>query len=347
MTQATTEQQEQAAQQHAEETSLALADDTPTENLPAISSDASLMMDPRVFEHMQRVCKVYSASDVVPQQFRGNLPNCMIAYELAHRLQVNVFMLMQSMYVVSGKPGMEAKLAIALVNERGPFRGTIQYEIERDDKGGPVACTAYATLKSTGERCETTVTWDVVKKEGWDKKSGSKWQTMPEQMFKYRAAAWLARTYCPEVLMGMHLTDELEDSYGDTRYVDSTSAAPPAPGRHKLGAQPEAQQAEPTDDPRPTQEEAPQEPPAEPEADASAEAEVPTDEDADAASKIDQIIQVQAEVKGVQSDKAEAALEQHCKQHFKAALRELSDEQLAELEKQAKANQVIQPRKNA
>ncbi|HCD31632.1 MAG TPA: hypothetical protein DER01_04445 [Phycisphaerales bacterium] len=190
--------------------------------LSVVHSDASLMMDPRVFEHMQRVCKVYANSDVVPKQFAGNLANCMIAYELAYRMRVNVFMLMQSMYVVSGKPGLEAKMAIALVNQRGPFRGPIQFQVDRDNSGNPVSCTAYAVHKS-GERCETTVTWDVVIKEGWDKKPGSKWKTMPEQMFKYRSAAWLARTYCPEVLMGMHTDDELEDTYGDTRYIPSTT----------------------------------------------------------------------------------------------------------------------------
>jgi hypothetical protein len=184
---------------------------------------------------------VYAASDVVPQQFRGNIANCMIAYELAYRMQVNVFMLMQSMYVVSGKPGLEAKMAIALVNARGPFRGTIQFKLEHDSSGAPVACTAYATLKQTGDRVETTVTWDVVEKEGWDKKSGSKWKTMPEQMFKYRAASWLARTYCPEVLMGMHTTDELEDTYSGTRFVESTSTRGAADElNERLNAQPDA-----------------------------------------------------------------------------------------------------------
>lgn len=195
---------------------------------PALSSDASMMMHPATFEHMQRVCKMYAQSSVVPQQFQGNLPNCMIAFELANRMNVNVFMLMQSMYVVQGKPGLEGKLAIALVNERGPFRGTIQYTFERDDKGSPVACTAYAIHKQSGERCEVRIDWHTVEKEGWLNKSGSKWKTMPEQMFRYRTASWLARTYCPEVLMGMHTTDELEDTYGNTRFVDSSSPARPS-----------------------------------------------------------------------------------------------------------------------
>lgn len=237
----------QAATQHEQQTHEPTGTVEEVTNLPSlpmqhddtqmvVNSDASLMMNPQVFEHMQRVCKVYANSNVVPQQFQGNLANCMIAYELAYRMQVNVFMLMQSMYVVSGKPGLEAKLAIALVNTRGPFRGTIQFQVERDQKGFPVACTAYAVLKSTGDRCETRVTWDVVEREGWNKKSGSKWQTMPEQMFKYRSAAWLARTYCPEVLMGMHTVDELEDTYNNTRYIQSTARQTFDPSASKSSA---------------------------------------------------------------------------------------------------------------
>lgn len=195
-----------------------LAEDHPL----AFSSEASLMLNTAIFDHMQRVCKVYAASDVVPKQFQGNIANCMIAFELAHRMKTNAFMLMQSMYVVAGKPGLEAKLVIALVNMRGPFRGPIQYKFDRDPKGLSMACTAFATHKASGERCEVTVTWDIVEKEGWAKKPGSKWQTMRDQMFMYRAAAWLARAYCPEVIMGMHTSDELEDTYGSTRYVEST-----------------------------------------------------------------------------------------------------------------------------
>ena len=45
-------------------------------------------------------------------------------------------------------------------------------------------------------------------------KNGSKWKTMPEQMLKYRAAAFFARTECPEVLMGFQTAEETEDVYG-------------------------------------------------------------------------------------------------------------------------------------
>lgn len=183
---------------------------------------ASLMLDPRAFEHMQRVAKVFAASKMVPQQYQGNVADCVIALELAHRLGVSVYMLMQASYVVHGRPGLEAKLAIALCNQRGPFKGPIQYAYTKDNKDQIVACTAHARHKN-GENVEATITAQMVKAEGWDSKPGSKWKTIPEQMYAYRAAVFLIRRVCPEVIMGMQTVDELEDTYGTTRYVESES----------------------------------------------------------------------------------------------------------------------------
>ena len=53
---------------------------------------------------------------------------------------------------------------------------------------------------------------EMADKEGWTKKSGSKWLTMPDQMLIYRAAAFWSRAYAPEISMGFHTKEEAEDS---------------------------------------------------------------------------------------------------------------------------------------
>jgi hypothetical protein len=55
------------------------------------------------------------------------------------------------------------------------------------------------------------VTIAIAKKEGWYSKSGSKWQTMPELMMRYRAATFLVRTTAPELTMGLPMQEEMED----------------------------------------------------------------------------------------------------------------------------------------
>lgn len=47
--------------------------------------------------------------------------------------------------------------------------------------------------------------------EGWLTKNGSKWQTMPEVMLRYRSASLLGRLYAPELLMGLQTVEEVND----------------------------------------------------------------------------------------------------------------------------------------
>ena len=186
-------------------------------NLPEVSKPkhpaaigASLFLDVNRFEFAQRVAAMLAKSTMIPEHFRNNIGNCMIALNLAERFMADPFMVMQNVYVVHGKPGLEGKLVIALVNQSGKFT-PLQYKFTRDNDGKATACTAYATHLETKEKLEQTVTWDMVHAEGWDKKAGSKWLTMPELMFQYRSATFFARVYCPEVILGMQTTEEIFD----------------------------------------------------------------------------------------------------------------------------------------
>jgi len=196
--------------------------------VPIYNEDPSAnWMDVKRFEHIQRVAKIFAESQLVPQQYRGKMADCIIGVQMAMRLQVDPFMFLQNTYVVHGRPGMEAKLAIALVNTRGPFEGPIDWRFEGEPKTDAWTCTAYAQHKVTGRPVEEELSWETVKAEGWLAKDGSKWRTMPVRMFKYRTAMNLARSYCPEVLMGMYSADELEDM-GPRIITVEASTPPPA-----------------------------------------------------------------------------------------------------------------------
>jgi hypothetical protein len=175
-------------------------------------SEFSMLLDTNKFEHAWRVANVLCKSDLVPQQYKNKPENCVLALNWATRLEIDPIQLMQKTYIIQGKPGMEAQLVIALVNERGPFEAPIQYRLQGE--GENRSCTAFATHKTSKEVCEATVTWAMVTKEGWNKKAGSKWLTMPDQMFRYRSATFLARLYCPEVILGFSTKEELEDVAG-------------------------------------------------------------------------------------------------------------------------------------
>lgn len=171
------------------------------------------------FEPSQRICKALAASAIVPTMYQGNIPNCMIALDIANRLGMCVLSVMQKMYIVHGKPAFESTFTSAAVNACGrytPLRA-ICNDLDGDDYGY-YAC---ATERETGEQLiGTTVDWHMVKKEGWDKKSGSKWLSLPEQMFKYRAQSFWVREYEPGITMGFPSTDEVDDVHANAHVVD-------------------------------------------------------------------------------------------------------------------------------
>ncbi len=190
-----------------------------------VSASQTLFFDIEKFEHAQRVAKMLSQSTLIPDHFRNNVGNCVIALNYAERIKADPFMVMQALYVVHGRPGIEGKLVIALVNQCGRFE-PLDFEFSEDRK----SCTAIAKDIKSGKILRgTTITWEMVQAEGWASKNGSKWQTMPEQMYRYRAAAFFARVYCPEVLLGMQTIEEIEDFVDLKKRPNGSYVAPEKP----------------------------------------------------------------------------------------------------------------------
>ena len=174
----------------------------------------SMLYDQNSFNHLWRVGNMFANSDMVPKHFKGKPGDCVIALDLADRMKINPYMLMQKMYVIYGKPGIEAQLAIALVNTSGKFT---PLEYKMSGTGDNETCVVVATHIASGNVCEgPPVSIEMAKKEGWYQKDGSKWKTMPKIMMRYRAAMFFARLHCPERLLGLQSVDELKD-IGDTK----------------------------------------------------------------------------------------------------------------------------------
>ena len=165
------------------------------------------------FDLIQRTAKLFAASDIVPQQFKNNLPNCVIAVDMALRMGANPLMVMQNLYVVYNRPSWSAQFLIATLNQCGRF-SAIRYEFQGKQGSDEWGCRAVATELATGEKLTgPLISIGLAKKEGWYDKNGSKWQTMPELMLRYRAASWFVRAYAPEIAMGLQTVEEVKDTY--------------------------------------------------------------------------------------------------------------------------------------
>ena len=66
------------------------------------------------------------------------------------------------------------------------------------------------------------VTMQMAQAEGWTQRN-PKWTTMPDLMFRYRAAAFLIRTQAPEITMGFYSVEEQTEIYEQERRRHSSS----------------------------------------------------------------------------------------------------------------------------
>ena len=175
------------------------------------------------YEAALRQATTLAKSDLLPKAFSGRPENCLIALELAERMGASPFMVAQNVDVIHGKPSFSAKFLIGCFNSCGRFE-PITYEEDTQDGG---RCRALSKVRSTGDRIEGPwVSVTMAQAEGWVSKAGSKWQTMPQMMLRYRAATFMIRTTAPELSVGLPTSDELIDTDGFSRQVQVHDVTP-------------------------------------------------------------------------------------------------------------------------
>lgn len=182
-------------------------------NITTTSLDMFEMMD-----KAYRFAEIIAKSDIIPSHYRGKPANTFIAVQTAYRMNLDPMLVMQNTYVINGKLGMNTTFAIALANQSGIFKAPFKYNIE--GVGDNLKVTATAVLAKNGEEISTSVSMKTAIAENWVK--NAKYKTMPEHMLTYRAATFLIRVYCPEVINGMHMVEELEDIKAATEPQDIT-----------------------------------------------------------------------------------------------------------------------------
>lgn len=190
-----------------------IAVQTETTAVAKIDNGKPALYNPAAFDQIWRASKLFSSSDLVPAAYKGKPENCFIAIEMADRMGISPFAMLQSLVIIQGKPSMEAKLIIALVNDSGIFEDPLDFEVVGDDPHAKsFKVRAVATMRKTGKLCQGPwITYQMVEGEGWLSKQGSKWKTMPDLMFRYRAASYFAKIYAPNITMGMQTREEMED----------------------------------------------------------------------------------------------------------------------------------------
>lgn len=179
--------------------------------ITTIETDTQIAREKAAFEMLQRQANMFSKSSLVPKDFQGNIANCAIGINIAKRLGADPFMVLQNIDIIHGRPSFRATFLIAMVNAAGRFE-PLQFKMDGTEGKPDRSCVAWTKSKPDGTLLEgPKITLEMAKAEGWSTKNGSKWLTMPELMLRYRAAAFFARLYAPDITLGMMTAEEVAD----------------------------------------------------------------------------------------------------------------------------------------
>ena len=168
------------------------------------------------FELEQRKAKAFSLSAFFPRHLMGQGPNgaqisvanATIVYDIAYRMNLSPLEVAQSIFIIQGKPSFETKFLVARLNTSGLLKGRLNTIVSQD--GQSAYCEAIDAQTGAVLR-GTTITMEMAKREGWLGKNGSKWQTMPTLMLKYRAQSFFINEFFPEVRLGPRTKEEIQD----------------------------------------------------------------------------------------------------------------------------------------
>lgn len=161
------------------------------------------------FESGQRMAVALSKSTIVPREYQNNPSNTLIALEIATRLKTSPMMVMQNLYIVNGRPSWSSQFIIAAINNSNKFAKPLHFNVEGE--GDKLSCYCSTVDYDGNEVKGPVIDMEMAKKEGWISKNGSKWQTMPEVMIRYRAASFFGRLHCSDILMGIYSEEETID----------------------------------------------------------------------------------------------------------------------------------------
>jgi hypothetical protein len=186
----------------------------------AVPTAVSMWNDAKMMNQSFRMARMLSSSALVPDSYRNSPENCVVAIDIANRMGISPLMVMQSLYVVKGKPSWSGSFCAAAINGSGRFT-PLEFEFVGEEGKPSWGCYATAIRVANGKRCYSDViTIGMAQKEGWYSKKDkygnetSKWQSMPRQMMMYRSAAFFARAHCSDILLGYYTVEEIQDTKG-------------------------------------------------------------------------------------------------------------------------------------
>lgn len=192
-----------------------------------------LILNDQSMETMKNVAKLMAQATVqVPAHLMGKPADCLAVVMQAAQWGMNPFVVAQKTHVINGTLGYEAQLVNAVVSSSKAIVGRFHYEYkgERNDwkpnwvkesRNGKESwkpqfsenCAVRVGAIIAGE---TEITWgEWIYPCDQTVFNSPLWRSNPKQQAGYLAVKFWARTYTPDVLLGVYTPDEFEPAARD------------------------------------------------------------------------------------------------------------------------------------
>ena len=188
----------------------------------------------QMLQRIQEFSKIMSTGGAtVPKHLQGNPADCMAVTMQAFQWGMNPFAVAQKTHLVNGTLGYEAQLVNAVIVSSGAIIGKFKYEyIGKWDEYQKTKKTNEDEIKLnlgikvgailTGDQ---DITWgEPLYLSDVTIRNSPLWKSAPKQQIAYLAIKYWARLYCPEVILGVYSTDELEPSKRTIKDITPTDA---------------------------------------------------------------------------------------------------------------------------
>ena len=196
---------------------------TKTEQALAVAAPRQQFdLSPQTFEQALTFSNYLADSDMVPKDFKGKPGNCLIAMQWGAELGLKPLQALQNLAIINGRPSLWGDAVIALVRSSP----ACEYVIEEDD-GRVATCR----VKRRGEPEQLrTFSMEDAKAAGLLGKQGP-WTQYPKRMRQMRARAFALRDVFPDVLRGLPVAEELQDTPTE-KHMGPAEIVPPVPPAH-------------------------------------------------------------------------------------------------------------------
>lgn len=192
---------------------------------------------------LQTINDMYRMADMVQQS--GMAPSTLdtpqkicVALQYGAEVGLSPMTSLNSICVVSGKPTLYGDAALAQVKQSGLSEYVKEYI---EGEGDNMTAVCESLRKGEKEPVKTRFSVEDAKQAKlWMKKSyrgkDTPWVTHPKRMLKYKARAFNLRDNFPDVLMGLHITEEMvgeEDMHSSASSIQQPECNTPSRNERK------------------------------------------------------------------------------------------------------------------